>query len=562
MKAERYVLLLAALLFLWQLGDHDLWAPDEPYFAEGAREMVVDGHWAVPHVNGAITTDKPPLFFWLIALFSLPLGAVTSWTARLPSALAGLATVALTMRLGRRWYGPRTAALAGAVLATTFLFWMKARWSQTDALLCFLIWVALSAFESFRAGTAAGRRAGMLFWLAAALAVLTKGPVGLLLPLGIAVTVLAFDRELGRWREFAPATGPLLFAAVAGAWIVFATSSGQGEYSVWGALKEHFVDRGIEGLHHRQPPWYFLEVLPANLLPWTGLVPGALVLAWRRRASGDRLALATALFVLVFFSISTEKRELYALPAFPAFALMVAALIARVRRWDEPPGEMRGILSRGWATIGHGLVGALLVVAGLALGAAAHRIAEIPLTASVPLAALFAATGLGALLLVRRGRLLAAVNATAAGVGSALLLAVALVLPALEPVKSARPFALRMKEVTSESRERGLPVLAYALSNLPEPFAFYSDGVYTVETDDPAELRRHLERPEQVFAVVDGDELGSLPAALVERLYVAESARLSRRRVLLVANFPYAGAVPLNGEPGSERPDLGFDPSS
>src|SRR3972149_9064560 len=67
---------LAGVLFLWKLWGTDLWAPDEPYFAEGAREMVVDGRWAVPHVNGVVTTDKPPLFFWLLAVFSLPFGPV------------------------------------------------------------------------------------------------------------------------------------------------------------------------------------------------------------------------------------------------------------------------------------------------------------------------------------------------------------------------------------------------------------------------------------------------------------------------------------------------------
>ena len=109
MRPSRAVLLLAALLFAWNIWGYDLWAPDEPYFGEGAREMVADGQWAVPHVNGVVTTDKPPLFFWLIALFSLPFGTVLSATARLPSVLAGLATVALTMRLGRRMWGERAA---------------------------------------------------------------------------------------------------------------------------------------------------------------------------------------------------------------------------------------------------------------------------------------------------------------------------------------------------------------------------------------------------------------------------------------------------------------------
>ena len=115
MKHQRMVLLLAAVLFLWWLGGRDLWAPNEPYFAEGAREMVVDGEWAVPHVNGVMTTDKPPLFFWLIALVSLPFGQVTLWTSRLPSVFAALGTVAITMRLGQRFYGPKTAALAEGI---------------------------------------------------------------------------------------------------------------------------------------------------------------------------------------------------------------------------------------------------------------------------------------------------------------------------------------------------------------------------------------------------------------------------------------------------------------
>src|SRR5438093_1254910 len=152
----------AAFLGLWNLWGYDLWAPDEPYFAEGAREMLADGQWAVPHVNGTITTDKPPLFFWIIALLSLPAGRVTPLTARLPSALAGLGSVVLAMRLARRAAaapgtarlapeapavsGEADAGLAGLGLATTHLHWDKARSAQIDALLAFLILAALSAF--------------------------------------------------------------------------------------------------------------------------------------------------------------------------------------------------------------------------------------------------------------------------------------------------------------------------------------------------------------------------------------------------------------------------------
>jgi len=544
MTPPRAVFLLAALLFFWQLGGHDLWAPDEPYFAEGAREMVVDGEWAVPHVNGEVTPDKPPLFFWLIALFSLPLGSVTSFTARLPSALAALGTVALTMRLGARLFGPRTAALAGGVLATTYLFWEKARWSQTDALLCFLIWLALAAFEAHRAGDARGSRAGLLFWLAAALAVLAKGPVGMLLPLGIALVVLTTDRDLPRWRSFAPITGPLLFLVVVGAWIALATIGGGGEYSVWGALREHFLARGLHGLHHERPVWYFAEVLPPNLLPWTALLPGALVLAWRRRGPADRFLLVAAFFVLLFFTLSTEKRELYALPSLPAFALMIAALVAAVCGWHEPAPTPRPP-DRRWVTVAQGLLGALLALVAAALPFAAARVDEVSPPAALALAALLLATGVATLAYAARARPLAAALTPAAGIALTYLIVVTTLYPAWEPKKSARPLAERLVDLTADSRAHGVPVLAYALGNVPKSLAFYTDGLFTVETDDPTHLARHLERPEPAWAIADGNHLHPLPTPLLRRLFVLHRTRLSRQPILLLTNHPHPNGKPL-----------------
>ena len=556
MSPRRWALAAAAVLFLWWLGGHDLWAPDEPYFAEGAREMVVDGRWAVPHVNGVVTTDKPPLFFWLIALFSLPLGEVNSWTARLPSALAALGTVALTMRLGQRFFGPRTAALAGGALATTYLFWEKARWSQTDSVLCFLIWVAISAFAAFRLGDLDGRKAGLIFWLAAALAVLDKGPVGFLLPLGIALCILIANRDLGSWRRFAPLSGPLVFVLVLAAWVLFATFGDDSGYSVWGALREHFVDRGIHGMHHKQPPWYFLKVLPPAMMPWSALVPGALVLAWRRRLPADRFLLVAALFVITFFSISTEKRELYALPALPAFALMVAALVGKVSGWREPALDVAPAPSHRWVTVAQSLLGGLLVLIGLAMPLAADRAEELRSWMPWAFAGVFLAAGAATLWFALRRRTAFAALAPAAGLALAYLLVATTVYPLFESRKSARPFALRIKEVTAESRASGLPVVAYHLGNLPEPFAYYSNGMYTVETDELELLRHHLERQERVFAVVDGDRLEPLPQALRDRIGVIDSTRLSRRQVLLVTNGEHPEARPLapSGEDESAAP--------
>jgi 4-amino-4-deoxy-L-arabinose transferase-like glycosyltransferase len=534
-KASRAVLVLAAILFICNIWGYDLWAPDEPFFGEGAREMVVDGHWLVTHINGKVNTHKPPFFFWLIALLSLPIGRVTSLTARLPSAAAALGTVAMILRLGRRTSSERTAVLAVFILSTSYLFWDKARSAQIDAVMCCLIWVALSAFEAWRTGDLDGRRAGGVFWAAAALAVLAKGPVGLLLPLGIALVTLAVDRKIGTWREFAPLTGPLLFAAICGAWVAATMLWGPAEYSVWAALKEHFIERGIHGMHHPQPWWYYAKVLPPQLLPWTFLVPGALVLAWRRRDRTDRFLLVTVIFVVLFFSISTEKRTLYVLPAVPAFALMTARFAGAVLGWEDAPA-----LSRRWLTAGQSFLAGLLILLGAVAPFAAQRVEEVPSWVLFVLSAVLLVTGLSALWAGVKRNLFAAVVIPGAGFALAFLFVAVVVYPMADAFKSSREFAGVIATETAASRAAGHQVLAFDLGNLPVHYAFYTNGIYTVETGDLADLALHLDQEARVFAVANANRLDELPAAVRERMEIVATTNASRRDVALIANHPPA----------------------
>ncbi len=533
MKASRLVLLLAAVLFICNIWGYDLWAPDEPFFGEGAREMLVDGHWLVTYVNGKVNTHKPPFFFWLIALLSLPLGRVTSFTARLPSALASLGTLALILRLGRRSASERTAVLGAFMLTTTYLFWDKARSVQIDAVMCCLIWVALSAFDAWRSGDLDGRRAGWTFWAAAALAVLAKGPVGLLLPLGVALATLAFDREIGRWRDFAPFTGPMLFAAICGVWVGATMLWGPAEYSVWGALKEHFVDRGIHGMHHSQPWWYYAKVLPPQLLPWTFLVPGAMVHAWRRRDRTDRFLLITVIFIVLFFSISTEKRTLYVLPAFPAFALMTARFVGAVLGWEEGPA-----MSRRWITAGQSFLAGLLILLGAVAPFAAQRVDEVPSWVFFVLSGLLLAAGLATLWAVVKGHDLGAAVAPGIAFAVAYLFVSVTVYPMANTFKSGREFAEIIADETAASRAAGHEVLAFDLGNLPIHYAFYTDGVYTIETNNPGDLARHLDADDRVLAIANADRLDELPPKMRDEVEIIATTSASRRNVALIANHP------------------------
>jgi len=536
-RANRTVLILATVLFLWFLWGHDLWAPDEPTYGEVAREMVVDGQWIVPHVIGAVYNHKPPFFFWLIALLSLPFGQVTEFTARLPSVLAAIGAIALTMRLGVRWYGPRTAAMAGVILASSFMFWEKARSCQPDMLLCLLIWLALTAFIDFRSENANGRLAGAVFWTATALGVLTKWLVGIVIPLGIAVLTLAIDRQPSRAKNFAPLLGPFLFAAITGAWVAAASLWGPEGYSVWGSLWEHFFQRGLHGMHHVAPPWFYLTSLPVSALPWAGLLPGALLLAWRRRKDpNDRFLLITTLFIVGVFSISAEKRDLYILPALPAIALMMANLAGTVAGWSQDAPQKQISIHRRWVTAGHSVVGGLVLLIGLALPVAGLRIHEVPYWTIVATAVMALALGGSALWLGLHGRALRSVIATAAGTALIYLFVTAVVFPALNPTKSDRLIAERAAAASAESRAAGHEVAAFRTRNLPKALAFYGDGLYTWETWDLGELQRHLSQKETVFAVLYESDLAEIRPRVMKRVEIVDRAPHSRREVLLISN--------------------------
>ncbi len=534
--ARRLLLLAVFALFAWNLWGYDLWAPDEPFFGEGAREMIADGKWLVPHVNGEVNNHKPPLFFWLIALLSLPFGEVSSVTARLPSTIAALVTVWATMYMARRAATERAGLLAGAVLATSFLFWNKARMAQIDSLLCCLITLALLAFVEFRAGRLSGRVAGVAFWSACALAVLAKGPVGLALPLGTALLVLASERSLAAWRRFAPVAGPLAFVAIAGAWVAALELWPVAGYSVVGSLREHFVERGLSGMHHLQPWWYYAEVLPWALFPWSLLVPGAIVYAWPRRGREIvRLALVHAGFVVLFFSLSAEKRGLYILPALPAVAILVALFLDSRLARAAPVDAAESRLSRRWLLAPQAVVGAILVLAGLLLPFLALR--EFPelLATGVALAVVFVVGGALIAHSAWRARPDRVVLSTCLAMAAAFLTATTVGYPALDRQKSGRALAGEVAAAVATLPAPKPRVVALEISNLIRPINFYSGGIYARQIDDGQTdvLLELLAEGTPFVLVADRSVLPEISPVEEARLVELYATRLSRRDIVV-----------------------------
>jgi 4-amino-4-deoxy-L-arabinose transferase-like glycosyltransferase len=331
--------LVMAVLFYLQLGSYPLFDVDEPRYAEAAREMLARGNWITPYFNDVVRFDKPVMFYWLIA-GSYKLFGINEFAARLVSAMAATGTVGLTAWAASRWGSPRWALMAGLMLASCLEVTGLARMSVTDMTLTLWLtgcsWCLLgTVLETPRWWVLAGVFSG--------LALLTKGPVGLVLPGAI---VVVYSLLVGRFKATFTngwfALGTLLAVAIAAPW--YMAAGGENGMAFWNALVFHNVDRFstvVSG--HKQFPFFYPVVLIAGFLPWSVYLPATLAqwlpqfkTFWQQlkqnQASGSaELTAYLALYCLVwavgvygFFEASQTKLLTYILPMFPAIAVLVS----------------------------------------------------------------------------------------------------------------------------------------------------------------------------------------------------------------------------------------------
>jgi len=447
---------LALLLIATGIGLRDPWPADEPRFALVARDMVASGDWLLPRVGGQPYPDKPPLFFWLIALC---LEATHSLRIAflLPSFLAACGCVTLVYDLGRRLWN-REAGLAGALaLLFTVQFVWQARQAQIDATLCF--WTTLSLYGLLRhllLGPA--WRWYTIAWAAAGLGVITKG-VGFL-PLLVLVPFAVLRDP--RWQPRRASggglrwvLGPLAFLAAISIWLVpmLIAASGNPTLATYRdeILFDQTVNRYGNAWHHREPFWYFfVNVIPALWLPLTLLAPW-LFAHWRNalRSFDLRVALLAAWIVLVvlFFSFSTGKRGVYVLPAVPALALLCAPYLAQVAKLRNAQRAMFTL-----AAASSGLCIATLIYLGMRPDKAAPVLEAYDLDPHGPLTVMaIAVTFVCAVARPRRGFL------AFGGVLTATLLVVSFwINPRLNDTRSGESFVARLEQAADPHQELGL----------------------------------------------------------------------------------------------------------
>jgi len=466
--AEGLVLLGALLLYLPALGAVDLWAPDEPRYAQVAEELRAGaGHRVLLHLDGAPYAQKPPLYFWLAALAGAPGGRVSEAAARLPSALAGVACVWLTLALGRSLLGGRTGVVAAALLLALPSFARLARRAQLDVLLACLELLALASYAR-GVGLATPRRRD-LAWMHASLglAALVKGPVALLVPGLALVAHRVWERRPRPLRALAPPACLLLSLGPGLVWLAASAVLAPPGF-LDAALGDNLLGRFFLGTSHARPLLYYLHQLPVDFLPWTLLWPAVAVVGRRvlaepasRRAEAWRLLLCWLGAALLFFSLSAGKRGLYLVPVLPALALLCADAVCTLL----PARGRRPLWERALA---FALLACSVAIAVALPIAFARRGFAAPAGASL---ALLAAAALALLLRHRLAPRPLAAFGVSIGLVWAVLCATAFgVLPALDPLKSPRPIA----EQAARLAPPGSPI-ATARASLVGALRYYGD---------------------------------------------------------------------------------------
>ena len=369
------ILMLVAVLAAWfgATGLRELLPADEGRYAQIAREMAASGDWVTVRYNGLKYFEKPPLHFWMGAL-AFDVFGVGIWQARLWVATSSLIGIGALMLACARWWGARFAGTVGLVMMAMPLWVLGGQFNSLDMGVSAALAVVLAAFmlAHHPATDRIGRRRWMLLaWAAMGVAVLSKGLIGVVLP-GLVLTVyILWSRDWQLVKRLHLLSGLVMFAAITVPWF-WLVSARNPEFLHFFFIQEHF-QRYTTTMHGRSNPWwYFIPLLAVGSLPWAGLwwamargaaraasgrdlpiapAPGPLSGVTPRAGSAqatipasapaqaglaiERLLIAWAGSIFLFFSASGSKLPGYILPVLPALAVLAALALERLseRAW-------------------------------------------------------------------------------------------------------------------------------------------------------------------------------------------------------------------------------------
>ncbi len=527
MQGKIFALLLVCmglLLFVYKVGDRDLWAPDEDEYAQIPREMMRTGNWLYPTCNNEPWTIKPALYNWLVGVIALPSGDVNEFHARIFSALGALGTFLLTFYLGKRLFSPRAGLLGALAMGTSVLFLEHGRWAQTYMPSAFATTLAIFSFYRGYSDPAKRIASYLMMYVAVAVGVLIMGPVNLIVPGLVVFFYLVVMKDLKHIPRMLPIYGILITAAIVLPWYVVAGM--REDYGSELLLKTNFT-RFLNTWTHNKPFWYYLENITWAFLPWFFFLPGALHLAVSKRSAADRPALKFVMVwvisLLLFFSIAQCKRNQYLLGVYPALGLLIGYL------GDKAMREWPSRYFRRLVIVPALIFAGLLAVLTVALPVASAVVDRSYMSLSLGVSAI---TGTFAVLLVlawRKDRPGGLLGLPAAFMAVFVLFGVHALIPRMESLKSPRPFC----EEIAKHCDNGADWAMFRFYRAA--YVYYTDSFAEVIWGEP-ELKQFMSRTNLAVVVLGEDYQDVLEDPWLKALPVIARAQVGHRDVVLLAN--------------------------
>lgn len=346
-----WLLIVVGCIWFANLEYRTLIKPDEGRYAEIPREMAASGDWVTPRLNDLKYFEKPPLQYWATATAYTVFGE-HQWTSRLWAALTGFAGLLMVWFVGLRLFGREAAGYAAMLLGSSMLYVMMGHINTLDMGVTFFITLGIFALLLGQSETDLRwqRNWMLLAWAGMALAVLSKGLMGIILP-GTAVFLYCMvQRDLSVLKRMNWLPGIAVFLLITAPWFYLVMKANP-EFFGRFFIYEHYTRFTTKDLGRYQPWYYFVPILLAGALPWTVLMLDSLyriAVGKQFERSGrynafkpEHFLLVWAVFIYVFFSISGSKLPSYLLPMFPAMALLMGQRIAQMKErvlfWQIAP---------------------------------------------------------------------------------------------------------------------------------------------------------------------------------------------------------------------------------
>ncbi len=348
-----WLVIVIAVIWFANLEYRTLIKPDEGRYAEIPREMVKSGDWVTPRLNDLKYFEKPPLQYWATATAYEMFGE-HQWTSRLWAGLTGFAGLLLVWFAGVKLFGREAGGYAALLMGSSVLYVLIGHINTLDMGVTFFLTLGIAALllGQSQPYPPVRRNWMLLAWAGLALAVLSKGLMGIILPGAALFVYCLVQRDFSVLKRMHWFFGMALFLLITGPWF-YQVMQANPEFFGRFFIYEHYTRFTTKDLGRYQPWYYFVPILLAGALPWTVLMFDSMWNTARARQPGrnshredkpfnaERFLLIWAVFIYLFFTVSGSKLPSYLLPMFPALALLMGKRIAGMRErvlfWQLAP---------------------------------------------------------------------------------------------------------------------------------------------------------------------------------------------------------------------------------